>query len=233
VLAPALWRDVGDRALQDLQERLLHALAGHVTRDRRVLRLARDLVDLVDVDDTALGALHVVVRGLEQAQNDVLDVLTDVAGLGERGRIRDRERHAQHLRERLREERLARAGRADQQNVRLLELDVSGVTVGFDALVVVVDRDREDLLRALLPDDVLVQHRLDLGGLRQAPDLAALLLFPLLRDDVVAELDALVTDVDGGASDQLANVVLTLAAKRTFQRPVAFTSAGHAVLRSS
>jgi hypothetical protein len=51
VLAPALRRHAGDRALQDLQQRLLHALAGHVACDRRVVRLARDLVHLVDVDD--------------------------------------------------------------------------------------------------------------------------------------------------------------------------------------
>src|SRR5262249_61583539 len=45
VLAPTLRRYVGDRTFQDLQQRLLYALAGDVPRDRRVLRLARDLVD--------------------------------------------------------------------------------------------------------------------------------------------------------------------------------------------
>ena len=37
VLATALRRHVGDRALEDLQQRLLHALAGDVPGDRRVL----------------------------------------------------------------------------------------------------------------------------------------------------------------------------------------------------
>src|SRR5262249_23465154 len=54
-----------------------------------------------------------------------------------------------------------------------------------------------------------------------------LLLLPLLRDDVVAELDALVTDVDGGSRDQLANVVLALAAERALQGAVAFTGPRH------
>ena len=75
VLAAALGRHAGHRALDDLEQRLLHALAGDVAGDRRVLALARDLVDLVDVDDAALGALDVVVRRLEQVQDDVLDVL--------------------------------------------------------------------------------------------------------------------------------------------------------------
>jgi hypothetical protein len=36
VLAAALGRHVGDGALEDLEQRLLHALARHVARDRDV-----------------------------------------------------------------------------------------------------------------------------------------------------------------------------------------------------
>ena len=228
VLAPALRRHVGDGALEDLQERLLHALTGHVARDRRVLGLARDLVDLVDVHDAALGPLHVVVGRLQQSQDDVLDVLADISRLGQRRRVGDRERHPEHLGERLREQRLAGAGGTDHQDVRLLQLDVARAAAArLDPLVVVVHRDRQDLLGALLADHVLVEDGLDLGGLRQAPELARLLLFPLLRDDVVAELDAFVADVDGGAGDELADVVLALAAERAPQGSVAF--AGRAI----
>ena len=89
VLAPALRRHDGGGALEDLEQRLLHALAGDVAGDRRVLGLAGDLVDLVDVDDAGLGLLDVVVGGLDQLEQDVLDVLADVAGLGERGGVGD------------------------------------------------------------------------------------------------------------------------------------------------
>ena len=130
VLAPALRRHVGRRALDDLEQRLLHALAGDVARDRGVVRLARDLVDLVDVDDAALGALDVEVRRLDQVQQDVLDVLADVAGLGQRGGVGDGERHVEDLRQRAREQRLAGAGRAEQQDVALLELDVAALRAG-------------------------------------------------------------------------------------------------------
>ena len=113
------------RPLEDLQQRLLDALAGDVARDRRVVGLARDLVDLVDVDDPRLGLLDVVVGGLDQLQEDVLDVLADVAGLGQRRRVGDRERDVEDPRERLGEQRLAAAGRAEQQDVRLLQLDLA------------------------------------------------------------------------------------------------------------
>src|SRR5580700_4913094 len=52
---PALRRDVGDRAFQHLQQRLLNAFAAHVAGDGDVLAGFADLVDFVDVDDPALG----------------------------------------------------------------------------------------------------------------------------------------------------------------------------------
>ena len=168
VLAPALRRHRRDRALEDLEERLLDALARDVARDRRVVRLARDLVDLVDVDDPGLGLLDVEVGRLDQLEQDVLDVLADVARLGERGRVGDRERDVEDPRERLREQRLPAPGRAEQQDVRLLQLDVGLVGLPHaHALVVVVDRDRERPLRLLLGDDVVVQDRVDVPRARE------------------------------------------------------------------
>src|SRR5881628_3727752 len=227
VLPPALGRHVGHRALEDLEQGLLDALARDVPCDRGVLGLARDLVDLVDIDDAALGPLDVVIRRLEQAQDDVLDVLADVARLRERGGVGDRERHAQHLREGLREEGLAGARGTDEENVRLLQLDLARLAARLDSLVVVVDRDGEDLLRPLLADHVLVEDVLDLGGFGERADLAALLFFPLLGDDVVAELDALVTDVHRRAGDQFADVILALPAERALQGSVAFARSSH------
>src|SRR6516225_10001499 len=78
VLAPALRRHRRDRALHDLEQRLLHALARHVAGNGRIIGFAADLVDLVDVDDAALRALDIIVGGLQQLENDVLDILTDV-----------------------------------------------------------------------------------------------------------------------------------------------------------
>jgi hypothetical protein len=98
----------------------LHAFARDVARDRGVVRLAGDFVDLVYVDDPGLGLLHVEVGGLDQLEKYVLDIFSDVAGLGQRRRVGDGEGDVQDLRERLREEGLARAGRTNQQYVGLL-----------------------------------------------------------------------------------------------------------------
>ena len=166
MLAAALRRHIGDRAFEDLQQRLLHAFAGDIAGDRGVLVLAADLVDLVDIDDAGLRAGYVAVGGLQQLQDDVLDILAHVAGLGQRGGVDNGERHIQHLGQRLRQQRLAGARRAHQQDIRLRQLHiVAARPVHLDALVVVVDRDRELLLRGVLADDVFVQERLYLSGL--------------------------------------------------------------------
>src|SRR5205807_2455967 len=110
MLAAALGRHRGGGALEDLQQRLLHALARDVTGNRRVLALAGDLVDLVDVDDAGLGLLDVVVGGLDELEEDVLDVLADVARLGQRRGVGDGEGHVEHAGERLGQEGLAAAG---------------------------------------------------------------------------------------------------------------------------
>ena len=66
----------------------------------------------------------------------------------------------------------------------------------------------------VLADHVVVEEGLDLGGSGQR-DLG-LALFPvvLLGDDVVAELDALVADVDRRPGDELPDLALGLAAER-------------------
>ena len=148
-------------------------------------------------------------------KQDVLDVLADVAGLGQRGGVGDAEGHVQDLGEGLGQQRLAGAGGPDEQDVRLLELDVVDLVAGVDPLVVVVHGHGENLLGLLLADDVLVQGELDGARVGQLGDLrlGARRLEHLLFDDFLAEVDALVADVDALARNQLANLLLALAAE--------------------
>ncbi len=230
VLAPPLGRDRCGGPLQDLQQGLLHALAGHVAGDRGVLGLAGDLVDLVDVDDPGLGLLDVVVGGLDQLEEDVLDVLADVARLGEGGGVGDGERDVQHAGEGLRQEGLAAAGGPDEEDVRLRQLDLVAVGVGaaeLDALVVVVDGDREDLLRLVLADDVVLQEGEDLRRLGQLVEAELTRLGELLLDDLVAQVDALVADVDARSCDELLHLLLGLATERALQQLAPLAELGH------
>src|SRR5438105_8040623 len=167
MLAPALGRNVGNCALDELQQRLLDALARNIAGDRRVVTLAGDLVDLVDVDDAALGSRDVEVSRLDQAQQNVLDIFANIAGFGERGGIGNTEGNVEHFGERLSQECLATAGWPDEQNVRLLQLDVVDLHARRYAFVVVVNSNRQHLLGAVLADNVRVQVLVNLGRRRQ------------------------------------------------------------------
>src|SRR5215470_19681423 len=215
VFTPALRRDVGDRAFEDLKQRLLHAFAGNVACDRGILVLAADLVYLVDVDDALLRALDVAVCRLQQLQDDVFHVLPDVAGFGERRGVDDGERDFEHPREGLREQRLAGSGRADQQDVRFLNLDIAAPLHHLYPLVVLVDGDGQFLLRFFLPDHVFVEEVFDLRRFRKRRARGGGFLLSVIADDLDADVDALVADVNGGACDQLFDFILALTAEAT------------------
>src|SRR6266702_3369669 len=233
MLAAALRGDRSTRAFHDLQQRLLHAFTRDVPGDRRIVGFATDLVDLVNVDDAALRALDVVVGRLQQLQDDVLDVLADIAGLGQRGRIRHRERHVEDPRQRLRQQRLARTGRTDQQDVRLREFDVVVLGLVVEPLVVIVDGDREHLLGVVLTDHVVVQHLADFLRRRDAVARLHQRGLVLLTDDVHAEFNAFVANEYGGSRDQFADFMLALATERAIQRVLGVAGADltHSSLR--
>ena len=164
MLAPTLRRDRGSRAFHQLQESLLHTLARDIARDRGVFRLARNLVDLVNIDDAMLRLLDIIVGGLEQLEDDILNILAHIARFGQSGRIGHSERHIKRARQRLREQGLTRAGRADEQDVGLGQLDIAGLTRMLQPLVMIVHRDRKDALGAILPDHIIIEHLANVRG---------------------------------------------------------------------
>jgi hypothetical protein len=87
---------------------------------------------------------------------------------------------------------------------------------------VVVDRYREGALRSVLADDVLVENVVDLPWLREVLELEGRRCGELFIDDLVAEVDALVADVDAGAGDQLLDLALRLAAEAAEELLVGF-----------
>src|SRR5690606_7659886 len=133
---------------------------------------------------------------------------------------------------------LAAAGRADQEDVRLAQLDavvlgaagtVAGGLRGLDPLVVVVDGDREGAVGVVLPDHVLIEELADLDRLGQLVQRAAMAaLGELLLEDLVARIEALVADVDALTCDERLDLLLTLTAERTLQQVAALSDPRHA-----
>ena len=218
MLAATLRRHGGNRAFHDLQQRLLHAFARHVTRDRRVVGLAADLVHFVDIDDAALGAFDVVVGGLKQFQNDVLDVFADVTGFGQRRGVGHREGHIKNAGERLGEQRLAATRRADQQDVGLRQFDVVVLGRVIEALVMIVHGNGEHALGMHLADDIIIQHFADFLWRGNAVTRLHERGFVFLTNDVHAELNTLVTDKNCRTRNKLTHFMLALAAERAVER---------------
>src|SRR5712672_2401750 len=216
---PSITRDVsGDGSFDDLEQRLLHTLAGHVTGDRRTFRLAADLVDFVDIDDAALGSFDMVLGRLQKLLDDVLNILADITRLGQRRSVGHGEGHVENARQRLGKQRLARTGRADQQDVRLREFDVAVLGLVIEALVVVVNGDRQHLLRMVLADHIIVENLADFLRRRNAVARFHQRRLVLLADDVLAQLNAFVANEHGRTGNQLAHLVLVLAAERAVER---------------
>src|SRR5690606_24429411 len=117
--------------------------------------------------------------------------------------------------------------------VALLGLDVVEARPGVPPLIVVVHRDGERLFRLVLPDDVLVQDLPDLLGLGNAAQVRVALLVELLLDDLVAQLDALVADVNAGTGDQLLDLLLHLAAEGALELALLIAELEHDASPSS
>src|SRR6202035_3749222 len=103
-----------------------------------------------------------------------------------------------------------------------------------EPLVVIVDRDREHLLGVILADDVVVEDLADL--LRRRDAVAGLYQrgLVLLADDVYAQLDALVADEHGRPGNELAHLVLALAAERAVQSVLRVADlAAHSIISAS
>src|SRR5579859_647139 len=197
MLAATLRRNVGDGAFQNLQQRLLHAFAGDVARDRGVLVLAADLIYFINVDDAGLGTAYIAISRLQQLEDDVFYVLTHVPGFGEGGGVYDGKGDIEHARQGLRQQRLAGPGWSNQQNIAFGQLHFAiALAVHVNALVVVVDRDRQFFLGLLLADDVFVEEYLDLLRFGQMVGRGCRLrLSAVVFQNRVADGHALVADI--------------------------------------
>ena len=117
MFAATLRRYARGCAFHQLEQRLLDAFAADVARNRRIFGLAANLVDFVDINDPALRTFNVIVRRLEQLENDILDILTDIASLSQRRCVGHCEGHIKDTRKRLRKQSLTTTRRPDEQDV--------------------------------------------------------------------------------------------------------------------
>src|SRR5436305_6971646 len=84
-----------------------------------------------------------------------------------------------------------------------------------------VDSDGELLLSLFLADDVIIEEGFDLDRCGQRRAAGGGLLLLIIGDDLVADIDALIANINGRPGNQLLDFVLRFAAERTAQCVVA------------
>ena len=228
MLSSTLRRHVGYRTLHDFQKRLLYALTGNIPGDRGVLTLTGNFVDLIDINDAVLRALHIKIRRLQQSQQDIFHIIAYIASLCQGCGVGNSEGNLQNSGQRLCKQRLAGAGGAQHQDVALLQLHIVPAAE-INALIVVVYHGQRHL-RGLLPDDIFIQHRPNfprcrqlVGNILQRFGLRAI---KALIQNAHAKLHALIADADTGALNHTVDLLLPLTAKGTAQGLLAFIAHG-------
>ena len=195
----------------------MHTFAGYIAGDRGVVRFARNLVDLVDVDYAALRAFDIVIGRLQQFQDNIFDVFADITGLRQRRGIRHREWHVQNAGEGLRQQGFAATGWPDQNDVRLRNFDIVVFLAVRQAFIMVMHRHRENAFGVGLAYYIVVQHGADFLGCRYAIARFYKCRLVLFADDVHAKLDAFIADEYCWAGNQFSDFVLTLPAEGTIK----------------
>src|SRR6185436_3836459 len=97
----------------------------------------------------------------------------------------------------------------------------------LDALVMVVDRDRQRALGGVLTDDIALEEFADFDRLGELIKLDVVSVGKFLFDDLVAKVYAFIADIDAGARNELFNMLLTLPAERALQQVTAVSNARH------
>ena len=83
----------------------------------------------------------------------------------------------------------------------------------FKTFIVVMNRHRQNTLRALLSDDIIIQNLLNFAWGRDAVTRTHELGFIFLADDIHAQLYTLITNEYVWACNQLTDLMLALAAE--------------------
>jgi hypothetical protein len=117
----------------------------------------------------------------------------------------------------LREESLAGSGRTYEKNIGFAEFHIAGLLVQKDPLVVIVNRDGEFFLGAVLADDIAIEELLDLRRAGKPARGSGGLLALFILENRLADADAFIANVRPrivrGLTNELLHLLLSLMAE--------------------
>ena len=197
LLACVVHRHMHRGALEDLEQRLLHAFSGDVARHG--------------------GVVHIAVGRLNEPTQHRFHVVAHIASLGERRGVDDDKRHLHGLCQRLRQKRLARPGRAYHNNIALLKFYAVVILRRHYPFIMIINGYGQDLLCIFLSDHIIVQKLFDFHRLQEI-DVQLLfhrIFFILFFYNIRAYFHAFVTNINACRTrNQFLYLLLPFIAKR-------------------
>ena len=115
ILAVGSYRNLHFTSLQKFQHPLLNSFSAHITLVG--IFLLGNLIDLINKDDSMLCLLHIIICSCKKFGYDTFDIVTNIACLCQRCRIRNRKRNIQKFCQCFYQIRFTAACRSDHKHV--------------------------------------------------------------------------------------------------------------------
>ena len=198
MLSSSLRRNACHSSLQNFQKCLLYTFTGNITGDGYILRLTCDLIDLIDINNSVLRTVNIIVSSLDNFQKDILNILAYISGLCQCSGICNGKWHIQKSRQCLCKQGLTGTSWSQHQNVALLKLHIQ-VLGCSDTFVMIVYSNRKCFLGLILSDYIVVQNCMDFLWFHQI-DLRSKNIFLIVSSkfflhDLRADTYTLIADV--------------------------------------
>ena len=124
MFSSTLWRNRCNRAFHDFQKCLLHTFTGYIPGNGSIFGFSCNFINLIDVDDSLLCPLDIIVSGLDNLKQNVFHVFSYITGFCQRSGICDRKGNIQHSCQILRQESFTGTGRTKHQNITFLQFHI-------------------------------------------------------------------------------------------------------------
>ena len=183
-------------------------------------RMEQAVYERMSIEDRMTGMKNrkAFEQQLDQLQQDIFHIFSDITGFRQCRRIRDRKRYINDLCKCLRQKCLTAACWSDHDDIALLQLHIIQILICGHTLIMIINSHRQYLLGFLLPYHIIIQKLFDLYRFEQVNihRIRGFFLFVFFFNNICTQIHAFITDINAcRACDHLAHLILCFIAKRT------------------
>ena len=220
MLSSALRRNIGYRTLENFQKCLLYALTAYITGNRGIFGFSCNLIYFIHIDNASFGFCNIKIRCLNQAQENVFNIFTDIACFCQGRSISNGKRNIQYSCQCLRKKRFTDTGRTEKKDIAFVQCNIIFILI-VDSFIVIIYRNRKRNLGFILSDHIIVKHCFDFHRFREFTEILEILTvkavvkFSVTSEKRGTKHDTFVTDIGTRALKQSSDNFLRLSAEGT------------------